>query len=1336
MAMTEDEARRLAEAFNELNSVTASRSKEELEAARVTREFDMKVAAATTVVSNLAKTFTAYNRALYDGEKGAKAFAASTDAMANSIEALGAALAFLLPIGRIAKIAIAGFSLLAGEVVRSSKIFGEQADNVRSAFDQLAQAGLTGAEGMEGVFDQIQKFGLNIKDASHVAKLMGENAVGMSLFSKTTRDGYLEFNRTVEGLAQFRTEFRNLGLDQKASIDAAMGLRKQQQLLALGTKAQMDVSSSAVKRYVEETDRLTRITGLSRQQQEKAVEDALSNQAYGATIANLQDEGTDAAKRSINQFSTIQKILSTLGPELEKAGQDAAGGFIGASDRAGKLFQASGGKYQALVEDIQNKRITNDEELATRLQDVFQTIGRTEKMFRGQQQMMNADTFLIVAQEMRKAGTLGAKDLGTVFQEVTKTQKQAVAGDALLNKSTELLIKQQDEELKLQKDVQRGVLNYMTTITAVGGALNSLNDAARRAAEALGLINGSKPGPGGMPATGVVPARGAPGTAPKSDATVQAQTEVTKIQDKVIAVKTELENNKKAQTQAKADLQTVLLENKGTAEIATAKQKIADLAKQEIKIKENIVEQEKSQQTAQKKVLEQQRLDQQILYKAREAQQMVVEVQKEITSNKQGLATLRDSKFETEKDIAAREAKSYKTSVDKEAIRGQQKQLQNINDKITKGEKELGEKEKQLSEFQKTAQSLNKALPTAATETVNIDIDREKFAKVDRENFEKYEARKKELYDKELKEIEADKNLDARQRARLREKAEKMSEEAAAKEFAAKIKAAGAGQVTVTKAPAAPAAGSTASAPPPPLENGAAPAGKGAPAAPAAPADKAVSVKNQSDLAKMGFKIKQGDVQAEGAAIDPKTLALASQIQNMPNFAYFSSFNDKFHQEQAPTSLHTQGKAVDFALATKPSKEEGQEIVKYLKSIGASKAMDEYNGPSAKATGGHIHAEIPAYADGGIANTPQIAFVAEKGPEAMIPLVNGAIPINLGGLGGFDKFAGTMTQYLNSQSKQAEKLYARPTDMAAGLVKSSLNTEEGTIQSKLIDTVVSKVVGSIPGVKELGSILNIAETLQSDKISTAEKVLEIAKLLNPTVRMVSKLYDVYNKVDAVTTAFKAPEEPAVDPVDQQIAKVFESGFSELSSRFAKQTDTDLLKSTISDFKNAQFGLADTSEIVKSISTDARSALDDGAQRYEKMLSDALDKPQMARPEESKVSLDKAQVTRPEEPKFTELKIPLEGIAKQLAGNIPGSERVSIAKDFDQDVMNKLSEQKATPLTPTMAPPTDTVNFREMTDVMKQTASINESMAGMMAELVRQQQTSNDISNKMLRVAQN
>jgi hypothetical protein len=155
-------------------------------------------------------------------------------------------------------------------------------------------------------------------------------------------------------------------------------------------------------------------------------------------------------------------------------------------------------------------------------------------------------------------------------------------------------------------------------------------------------------------------------------------------------------------------------------------------------------------------------------------------------------------------------------------------------------------------------------------------------------------------------------------------------------------------------------------------------------------------VASQDDLTKMGLKLKKGDVQAEGSKIDPKIIELAQQVQaNMPNFAYFSGFNDKFHQEKSPRSSHTSGRAMDFALSKEPSIEEGKEITKWLKSMGASVAIDEYNNPSSNATAGHIHAQIPGYADGGIASTPQIAMVAEKGPEAMIPLDNGAIPINL-----------------------------------------------------------------------------------------------------------------------------------------------------------------------------------------------------------------------------------------------------------------------------------------------------------------------------------------------------
>ena len=138
-----------------------------------------------------------------------------------------------------------------------------------------------------------------------------------------------------------------------------------------------------------------------------------------------------------------------------------------------------------------------------------------------------------------------------------------------------------------------------------------------------------------------------------------------------------------------------------------------------------------------------------------------------------------------------------------------------------------------------------------------------------------------------------------------------------------------------------------------------------------------------------GLKIKKGDVHAEGSALSPKLVQLAQAIQsNMPNFNYFSSFNDKFHQEKASSSSHTRGTALDFTLTKPPTPEEGQDIVRYLKSMGASLVIDEYNNPSSNATAGHIHAQIPGFADGGVAMDPTIAMVAEKGPEAMLPLTS------------------------------------------------------------------------------------------------------------------------------------------------------------------------------------------------------------------------------------------------------------------------------------------------------------------------------------------------------------
>jgi hypothetical protein len=151
----------------------------------------------------------------------------------------------------------------------------------------------------------------------------------------------------------------------------------------------------------------------------------------------------------------------------------------------------------------------------------------------------------------------------------------------------------------------------------------------------------------------------------------------------------------------------------------------------------------------------------------------------------------------------------------------------------------------------------------------------------------------------------------------------------------------------------------------------------------------------QDDLSKMGLNIKTGDVQAEGAGISPRLIELARQIQGgVPGFNYFSAFNDKFHQEKAPSSQHAKGLALDFTVAQQPSIEEGKAITDWLKGLGASLAIDEYNNPSSKSTAGHFHAQIPGFEEGGMLGAGKIGIAGEGGKPELISGPASITPMN------------------------------------------------------------------------------------------------------------------------------------------------------------------------------------------------------------------------------------------------------------------------------------------------------------------------------------------------------
>lgn len=165
-----------------------------------------------------------------------------------------------------------------------------------------------------------------------------------------------------------------------------------------------------------------------------------------------------------------------------------------------------------------------------------------------------------------------------------------------------------------------------------------------------------------------------------------------------------------------------------------------------------------------------------------------------------------------------------------------------------------------------------------------------------------------------------------------------------------------------------------------------------------------------------GLKIKKGDVQKQGAFVDPKLIALAKKIQeDIPGFRYFSSFNDNFHQDR--NSLHNKGKALDFVLDHIPSDEEGQKLAEKLRTLGFGKIIDEYNHPSSGATAGHIHAELQAK-NGGIFSGPVSGYnVQLHGDEVVSPVSKGVSKQPLSSVSSFDNSKELMEVFNNIYDK-------------------------------------------------------------------------------------------------------------------------------------------------------------------------------------------------------------------------------------------------------------------------------------------------------------------------------
>lgn len=116
-----------------------------------------------------------------------------------------------------------------------------------------------------------------------------------------------------------------------------------------------------------------------------------------------------------------------------------------------------------------------------------------------------------------------------------------------------------------------------------------------------------------------------------------------------------------------------------------------------------------------------------------------------------------------------------------------------------------------------------------------------------------------------------------------------------------------------------------------------------------------LGISSHADLQSKGGQAFQGGYN------DPTTLFATSLIQNGmgENFDRVTAQNDAYHNAKSPGSDHTKGTKTDFTVKGMTGKEADQKTAEIMAKWGLQKGIDfetinEYDKPSAKATGGHI----------------------------------------------------------------------------------------------------------------------------------------------------------------------------------------------------------------------------------------------------------------------------------------------------------------------------------------------------------------------------------------------
>ncbi len=336
MAMDEAAAQKIAELTDSLAKATAVNDILTGKADKVSKSFGNVNSAAGTMVGGMGNFIGSMNA----GAQGMDAYSGMVSAGAKALVTLTG------ESGTAGKI-LGGLATATGGV--TTAIF-KQSDALFKSYQDISTIGAAGSSGMQGVFDNMQKFGYSIEELPKFGALLAQSSESLAAFGGTVQQGVNQFAGVAEGIQRsgIQTEFERLGMSVD-SINKGMAgyLRVQTQAGAAQGKTNAELTAGAAA-YIREMDIMTKLTGKSAESMQKEQEERINNERYAIHQRELQqavqrggEEGLAAAK----QLAEEDKILKQTSGETRKGFMATFAGFGATTEEGRKLMMTAPEAY-------------------------------------------------------------------------------------------------------------------------------------------------------------------------------------------------------------------------------------------------------------------------------------------------------------------------------------------------------------------------------------------------------------------------------------------------------------------------------------------------------------------------------------------------------------------------------------------------------------------------------------------------------------------------------------------------------------------------------------------------------------------------------------------------------------------------------------------------------------------------------------------------------------------------------------------------------------------------------------------------------------------------------